>query len=73
MPKPDPQGTSNKGVHFQYNVDLSNPTPSSLEAVKNDLVKKITNNVAKELKDLEGAHPEMMSSHDRHYSIHSKD
>lgn len=57
-------------VHFQYNVDLSNPTAQSLDAVKNDLVQKIANNVARELRELHAIHPTLESEHDRHYSIH---
>jgi hypothetical protein len=66
------EGTPRKGVHFQYNIDLSDPTPDALEKIRNDLVEKITSNVAKELDELQGAE-EAMSTHDRHYSIHSRD
>jgi hypothetical protein len=62
-----------KGVHFQYNVDLSNPTEKKLEKIKNDLVRKITRNVGREIKTLDEAGPEMMQTHDRHYSIHGRD
>jgi ABC-type Fe3+-citrate transport system substrate-binding protein len=64
------QGGDNQGVHLQYKVDLSNPTPESLEAIKNELVQKIAQNIDAERRGLEETE-EMR--HDRHYSIHSSD
>lgn len=67
--KPDREG----GVHFEYKVDLSDPTRESLENIKNDLVRKIAENVQAEQEGLGDVQLEMRSSHDRHYSIHSRD
>ncbi|MFH9355016.1 hypothetical protein [Kitasatospora sp. NPDC017646] len=55
---------------FEYKVDLSSATPEALAAIKSDLIRKITENVEAEtsLVQLEDA-----STHDRHYSVHSKD
>ena len=61
------------GVHLEYKVDLSNPTPESLDAIKNELVQKIAANIDAEREGLAGGTEEMMRSHDRHYSIHSRD
>jgi hypothetical protein len=63
-------GEGDQGVHLQYKVDLSNPTPESLEAIKNELVQKIAQNIEAEQRGLEETE-EMR--HDRHYSIHSSD
>lgn len=67
--KPDRGG----GVHFEYKVDLSDPTRESLENIKNDLVRKIAENVRAEQEGLGDVKRMMLSSHDRHYSIHSRD
>ena len=67
------EGSAGRGVHFQYNIHLSNPTPEALEQIRNDLVEKITSNVAKELDELQGGTEEALPTHDRHYSIHSRD
>ena len=71
---------SEAGVHFEYKVDLANPTAESLDGIKNELVRKIAENVKAEHenlarsggKDRDGSQ-DLMRNHDRHYSIHSKD
>lgn len=61
------------GVHFEYKIDVSKPTPNALEKIKNDLIRKIGENVRAEQQDEGGIHRDQRMDHDRHYSIHSRD
>jgi len=54
------------GAHFECKVDLSNPTPESLDAIKSDLIRKIAEDVSHELQ--QGERDVAIMEHDRHYS-----
>ena len=59
-------------VHLGYVVDLENPTEESLQAIKNEIVERISRSVAEEGDRLKKVDPSMMrDTHDRHMSIHS--
>ncbi len=70
------QNNPGHAVHLEYKIDLSNPTSEGLESIKNDLTRKIAENVAAEQQGLGGGgglEADAMPTHDRHYSIHSRD